>query len=270
MHLQQDQPPQDASLPPVHSSITIATDPSPAQGPHESADNVNKTEPQPKYLYFAYGSNLSPTQMRDRCTHDPNLSGHPVAIAALDHWRWLICQFGYANVVPPAGLRVGPEVLEGDEVPESVSNSIPEGGVYGVLYEMSEADERVLDGYEGVDHESQPSKWGWGDKFRRAPDGEGVPGELRPREQGAGLYNKWYVDARVVGWLDEDYRRRKGFEGVGGNVRVLVYIDELRVRVDAPKEEYIPRMNRAIREAVKLGFPEDWAEAVMRPAIPKE
>lgn len=209
--------------------------------------------------------------MRTRCTHDPERSAHPVAVAALDAWRWLICQFGYANVVPPRGLRVGSEVLEGDAVPESVSESMPRGGVYGVLYEMSDGDERVLDGYEGVDHGSAPSKWRDEDGFdeKGGGEGEGVPPGIRPREQGAGLYSKWYLGARVVKWLDEGYKEANGLEGEGVEVRVLVYVDELRVRVDTPKEEYIPRMNRAIRESVELGLPEDWAEKVMRPAISK-
>jgi hypothetical protein len=68
--------------------------------------------------------------------------------------------------------------------------------------------------------------------------------------------------------LDEEYRARNEFEGEEGEVKVLVYIDERRVRVGNPKAEYIPRMKRAIREATELGFPEDWAEEVMRPSIP--
>lgn len=47
--------------------------------------------PTPRPLYFAYGSNLSFTQMRIRCRHNPDLSSKPVAIARLDHWRWMIC-----------------------------------------------------------------------------------------------------------------------------------------------------------------------------------
>ncbi|KAL2808511.1 hypothetical protein BJX63DRAFT_436029 [Aspergillus granulosus] len=252
MHLQQGQP-QDPSISPLLAAATTTTDPSLNQYEPESP----KEQPQQKHLYFAYGSNLSPTQMRIRCIHNPTLSAQPVAIAALDHWRWLICQVGYANVVPPEDLRLGRQISEGDAVPESKAPSIPEGGVFGVLYEMDVEDEGVLDGYEGVD--------------QCAPDtteGKRIPRNVRPTEQGNGDYNKWYVGARVVEWLDEGYRERNGFVGAGGEVKVLIYIDELRVRVGIPKDEYIPRMNRAIRDAVELGFPEDWAEEVMRPSIP--
>ncbi|KAL4762358.1 glycosyl hydrolase family 47-domain-containing protein [Aspergillus foveolatus] len=246
----------DGLIPPtIPTTATTAINPSSAQ--HTPPDIAPKNAP--KHLYFAYGSNLSPTQMRMRCVHNPTLSGHPVALAALDSWRWLICQPGYANVVPPAGLRVGPQITEGDNVPESISKSMPRGGVYGVLYEMSAEDETVLDGYEGVHYLAGESM-----------EEQKVPLEIRPKEQGDGDYNKWYVDARVVKWFDEGYRERKGLQGVGGKVRVLVYVDELRVKVGKPKEEYIPRMNRAIGEAVQLGFPRDWAEEVMRPSIPLE
>ncbi|RHZ53363.1 gamma-glutamylcyclotransferase family protein [Aspergillus thermomutatus] len=209
-------------------------------------------------LYFAYGSNLSFTQMRLRCTHNPTLSSKPVAIARLDHWRWMICQAGYANVLPPAELRIGRQFSEGGEVPVSGS----EDAVFGVLYEMDPADELLLDGYEGVDHAAGPSRVG----------GK-VSVEIRPREQGVGDYNKWYLPATVTRWLDEEQRvLRMGAAAVAGSApqvtTVLVYVDEERVRLGYPKDEYIPRMNRAIREAESIGFPKHWANEVMRKSIP--
>ncbi|KAB8203681.1 hypothetical protein BDV34DRAFT_128472 [Aspergillus parasiticus] len=228
--------------PTVHTTITITTDPS-----DNGITTPHQTKPRP--LYFAYGSNLSFTQMRLRCTCDPDLSSKPVAIARLDHWRWLICQAGYANVVPPAELRVGREADEGEDVPVSGD----EDTVYGILYEMDIEDERLLDGYEGIDRSALPS---------RAT--HKVPAHIRPTEQGHGDYNKWYVPATVTMWLDEEQRKRRE----GGVIETLVYVDEERVRVGPPRDEYIPRMNRAIREAESLGFPKKWADEVMRKSIP--
>lgn len=234
MHQQE---PTSGSAPSIPSStITITTD-------------AGVTSP-PRALYFAYGSNLSFTQMRMRCRHNPDLSSRPVAIARLDHWRWLICQAGYANVVPPAGLRVGPQIDEGDAVPVSGE----EDTVFGVLYEMDEADETLLDGYEGVDVQAPPSR-----------QAEKVPVAVRPKEQARGSYNKWYVPATVVQWLDEEQRRR--WEN-GPQTTTLVYVDEENVRVDQPKAEYIPRMNRAMTEAESIGFPKKWVDEVMRNFIP--
>ncbi|KAE8351549.1 hypothetical protein BDV28DRAFT_136838 [Aspergillus coremiiformis] len=228
----------------THTTLTITTD-------TLLPDNETTALPpaQPRPLYFAYGSNLSFTQMRLRCTYNPDLSAKPVAIARLDHWRWLICQAGYANVVPPAEWRVGKEAEDGEDVPVSGD----EDTVYGILYEMDVEDERLLDGYEGVDHSAVPS---------RATDR--VPVHIRPTEQGCGDYNKWYVPATVTGWLDEGQRRRRE----GGVIESLVYVDEERVKLGPPRDEYIPRMNRAIREAETLGFPKVWADEVMRKSIP--
>ncbi|OQD83158.1 hypothetical protein PENANT_c018G01464 [Penicillium antarcticum] len=131
----------------------------------------------PKYLYFAYGSNLSPTQMKSRCRVDPESSSKPLAIATLPHWRWLICEAGYANVLPPP--RVGLRVPSQDsDIAHQVPVSGTEGLVYGVLYEMDLGDEAILDTYEGVDIDAGKST------------GEWVGVDVRPREQGDGSYNK--------------------------------------------------------------------------------
>lgn len=199
-------------------------------------------------LYFAYGSNLSYSQMRLRCKYDPEQSGKPLAVARLDHWRWLICERGYANVIPPKDLRVWRQVSGEDKVPVSGR----EDAVFGLLYDMTPEDEYLLDGYEGVDHRSP----------RTSPHSPIDP-RIRPREQGDGDYNKWYVPATITKWLGDAGEREKA-------ITVLVYVDEQHVRLGPPKHEYIGRMNRGIRESVALGLPKDWVDDVIRKAIPKE
>ncbi|RAL08668.1 gamma-glutamylcyclotransferase family protein [Aspergillus homomorphus CBS 101889] len=238
------------STTPSSTPININAPSGPTATTDRSKEQQSQTE---RPLYFAYGSNLSPSQMSTRCIHNP-ASSVPLAIARLPHWRWLICDAGYANVLPPPELRVGPQTgVQGDEVPVSGT----EDAVYGVLYAMDERDERLLDGFEGVDWDAPAAGSGGG------KDGAVVvpPVSVRPREQGQGDYNKWVVDAEVVQWLE-------GAHGGDNTVPVLVYVDELRVKLGLPKEEYIPRMNRAIRESVALGLPARWAEEVMRPSIP--
>lgn len=167
-------------------------------------------------------------------------------------------------MLPPVGLRTGKQLSQAaDEVPLSQPGLNGEDGVYGVLYDMDPEDERVLDGYEGVDHDAPIS----------GGDG-GVPSSIRPRGQGLGAYNKWFLEARVVKWFG-----RAG-PGAGddtdadtsGNaeVHVLVYVDENRVVLGPPKLEYIGRMNRAMKECAELGVDEEWIEGVMRTFIPKE
>lgn len=241
MHIDIKYTPESETTLPV--SATICPDSSPR------TDKTSK----PQYLYFAYGSNLSPSQMAQRCIVNPSLSAKPLAIASLPKWRWLICEAGYANVLPPPGMRVG---SQNSEAASKVPVSGTEDAVYGVLYEMDIADEKILDGYEGVDVHAEDA------------DGSGEVGvDIRPREQGEGDYNKWYLSATVLKWLDEEGEHRLK-TGSGGQVRVLVYIDEERVMVSPPKTEYIPRMNRAIRESVALGVSETWVEEVMRRFIP--
>ncbi|RYP41059.1 hypothetical protein DL767_001220 [Monosporascus sp. MG133] len=96
----------------------------------------NATE---EVLYFAYGSNLSPTQMQYRCPNSP-----PVALAHLPGWTWLINERGYANIV-----RTDRKTLQAQKGPVSAV-STADHGVYGVLYKLDREDEAMLDVCEGV------------------------------------------------------------------------------------------------------------------------
>ncbi|KAJ5121155.1 uncharacterized protein N7515_009116 [Penicillium bovifimosum] len=208
-----------------------------------------------KHLYFAYGSNLSPTQMKSRCRINPTHSATPLAIATLPKWRWLICEAGYANVLSPSGLRVP---TQDSDTAHEIPVSGDKDAVYGVLYQMDLEDELILDAYEGVDGLAGDAD----------PDC-GVPVTVRPKVQGDGSYNKWYSEAEVVRWLDGAEGVREGLGIDGGSVPVLVYVDENCVRLAEPRFEYIARMNRAIRESVALGVPRSWVDQVMRKFIPE-
>ena len=75
-----------------------------------------------KRHYFAYGSNMNEAQMTLRCP-DSNIVG----IARLENHRFLINDRGVASIV------------------ESVRSV-----VYGLLWDISETDEKQIDRYEGV------------------------------------------------------------------------------------------------------------------------
>ncbi|KAH8798873.1 hypothetical protein F5882DRAFT_394766 [Hyaloscypha sp. PMI_1271] len=87
------------------------------------------TSQQPPRLYFAYGSNLSLSQMASRC---PTSTYH--ALGILHNYKWIIGPRGYANVV---SSRPTP-------------HSQQEDLVYGLLYTLQPADEALLDRAEGV------------------------------------------------------------------------------------------------------------------------
>ncbi|KAI0853433.1 hypothetical protein F5Y00DRAFT_270616 [Daldinia vernicosa] len=75
-------------------------------------------------LYFAYGSNLSSVQMRERCPRST-----PIGLAYLSGWTWIINERGYANIV---------------------EDRTKAGGIYGIIYRLHPDDEEWLDMNEGV------------------------------------------------------------------------------------------------------------------------
>ncbi|POR39141.1 Uncharacterized protein TPAR_00661 [Tolypocladium paradoxum] len=162
-----------------------------------SQDSVMTVTPENRHeiLYFAYGSNLSTAQMRQRCPYST-----PVGLGYLAGWKWLINERGYANVVQLAA-----------------SDSAKGGGVYGLLYLLPPQDEKRLDGYEGV-------PWAYEKlhcDLRWARDGEGRAvdeparalvyvdrkraGEGTPRDEYVGRMERGIQDA-VENWgLDRGY-----------------------------------------------------------------
>ncbi len=181
-----------------------------------------------------------------RCQYNPSVSAKPLAVAHLPNWTWIINQRGYANVVPPS-LQLDSLLSKAT----TTNDVLPSTGVYGLLYAMDPEDEQSLDIYEGVDVQRRPS----------SVSESGLPLHMRPTEQGLGAYNKWYITVRVVKVLDATV-------AVDDIERVLVYVDELRIKESLPRDEYVLRMNKGIQEAMVLGLPEGWVDKVMRPFIP--
>lgn len=190
-------------------------------------------------FYFAYGSNLSPTQMALRCTSMPSKSAVPIAIARLHGWKWIICHSGSANLVYTGGVSQGEEE-EGNEV-------------WGVVYDISIEDEEILDWYEGVD-------WAIPEPLNGARAARGDGEGTRPAEQGNGRHNKLYLEVDIVEWKVKGWEEQLRPE----KVRVLVYVDEYEIEEGQIRPEYIGRMNRGIGEAVELGLNEEWVARVMR------
>jgi len=113
-------------------------------------------------LYFAYGSNMGRDQMHKRCPDHCR-----IGLGILKGYRWIITGRGYASVV------------------RSVHDV-----VHGVVYEISDTDEKSLDHYEGVSSGSYR-------KERLSIDMSGTVVEclvyVDPRED-EGLPGKEYID----------------------------------------------------------------------------
>src|SRR4029450_12537193 len=90
-------------------------------------------------LYAAYGSNMDPEQMLRRCPSSPHtgtgwISGWRLTFGA-EEYGW---DGALATLVPDQDL--------------------PDPGVFVALYDVTEADERTLDAWEGAD----PGRYGGG------------------------------------------------------------------------------------------------------------
>ncbi|KAI1880333.1 hypothetical protein JX265_001954 [Neoarthrinium moseri] len=194
-------------------------------------------------LYFAYGSNLSPTQMQSRCP-----GSIPLGLARLRGWSWLINARGYANIVrgpaPSSSSPTSPSPATPAPTTTTVPGKSPSGGedatdeplVYGLLYRLAPRDEATLDVCEGV-------PW---------------------------AYQRAFVD--VTPLLLEEEEKENGrpmSETAAAPVRALVYVDGANVTPGRARDEYVGRMNRGIREAgERWGLDAAYVEAVMRRFIP--
>ncbi|KAM0474391.1 hypothetical protein ACHAPX_007728 [Trichoderma viride] len=195
-------------------------------------------------LYFAYGSNLSTDQMRERCPYST-----AVGLGKMTGWKWIINRRGYANVVELGKEDEDAEMREEDEdseeeeeegeaVKEQKGKGIMEdkgeeiSEVYGMLYLLPTEDEERLDRYEGV-------PWAYEKVYLEAD---------------------WVSHTEAVSTSGGTYVREELTP-----VKVLVYVDRKRVRDGKPKEEYVGRMERGIRDAVEnWGMSEEYAGRVMR------
>lgn len=175
-------------------------------------------------IYFGYGSNLWLEQMSIRCPDSLYLG-----IARLNGYKWLINDRGYANVVSSNSTEPAPNSSAYDNV------------VYGMVYSLTEDDEKKLDRNEGVPvaytkEMLECDFWSAGEPTRPLDEHEKID------------VGKPVMEMREM----------------------LVYIDQQRVRPDVPRKEYVYRMNQGINNAVKLGVPEEYVEEVMRKFIPAD
>ncbi|KAH7062863.1 hypothetical protein BKA63DRAFT_572873 [Paraphoma chrysanthemicola] len=183
-------------------------------------------------IYFGYGSNLWLHQMSIRCPDAKYLG-----IARLSNYTWIINDRGYANVVQipsstsPTSFTKGEEEAEEDYASE----------VYGLVYSLTPADESRLDKNEGV-----PIAY----TKERLPCAFWSAG--KPSDP-VSPHSKIDVTEPADETLD-----------------MLVYIDRQRIEPDEPRKEYVYRMNRGIEDAVSVGVPEGYVDAVMRKYIPGE
>ncbi|OAQ67112.1 AIG2 family protein [Pochonia chlamydosporia 170] len=181
--------------------------------------------------YFAYGSNLHMRQMQRRC---PN--SRYVGFGRLPNFRWQINERGFANVVRAEGHWVD-----------------------GLVYEIEDTDEEKLDISEGV------SKGAYEKQHM----------QVLVKLACCSLYRRsvpWIVarggpcSVRKIA----KHGHRKMITSIARETEnVLVYISLVHVADSSPREEYIERINRGIRDAASLGMEDDYIRNCIRPFVPE-
>ena len=154
-----------------------------------------------------------------------------IGIGRLPKWRWIINDRGYANVVQSRN------VAQPDEHDWT-------GEVWGMVYTLTFEDERRLDRNEGVPYSYTKEIHSidfWPTKNSSSPND-------------------------VL---------REGFQPLNTTLKpeqkhMLVYVDRKRIIPDQPKTEYIHRMNMGIKDALTVGVPAEYIDAVLRKDIPPE
>ena len=243
--------------------------------------------------YFAYGSNMSKTQMLERCP-----SAHFRGVAILDGWEWIINERGFANVVqlddddelgglpwssisvakpsqplatttssastarPDTATASGVSALTGNPEPSASTTNLgntagasrrssglrvfnveiaPERPVvYGLIFHISDNNEMALDLKEGV-------PWAYTKEIipMRIYRPELLKNHPRPS-------HAQFTDPSAPDFL-------QGEDGMGPYIRdCLVYLDRERITPCEPRDEYVLRMQRAVREGAEMGIPVEW------------
>ncbi|KAK4117796.1 hypothetical protein N656DRAFT_682221, partial [Canariomyces notabilis] len=187
--------------------------------------------------YLGYGSNMWKEQMALRCPASPFMG-----VGRFRGYKWFINARGYANIVP---VTVTPDPKPGTRT----SNDDYANQVWGLVYNLSPEDEAQLDINEGVPY---------------AYEKRMLEAEFWPAVGHKSSTRLWA-------------RRTRSKCQKKTLLPVLVYIDFQRAddhnhdhegQQHLPGDEYVYRMNRGIKDALREGVPGGYVEKVLRRDIP--
>lgn len=198
-----------------------------------SAPTSRSPSPSSRYdgvLIFAYGSNLWHHQVFRRCP-----SAKLIGLGRLRHWAWHVNECGYANVkevsatVPYDAATVAWLGPLGAGVRKSNER------VYGMVYNMSEEDEALLDSYQDVPA-SYTKQWQWIELWAR-PEGH-------------------------VGKIDLSKKARRA--------KVTFYADRQHTTPSpaACIPELAYKIQQGVLDAIDQGVPPKYIDECIRPFLP--
>jgi hypothetical protein len=158
-------------------------------------------------------------------------------------YKWFINARGYANIAP-------------------TKDTDPEEEVWGLVYDLSPADESRLDVNEGVPYAYEkriiPVEF-W-------PVSPSQSSSLSSTQQNGTTTST--TDSTPDGDSTEPHART---QQPGTTVPMLIYIDYKRTTPNhRPRAEYVHRMNMGIRDALREGVPLSYIERALRPYIPAD
>ena len=195
----------------------------------------------PSQYYFAYGSNLSVSQMIQRCP-----DSRFVGIGTLHGYKWIICKRGYANIV------------------KQEDSKHPGNVVWGLVFNVSEDDVALLDKYESV-----PEAY-----IKEALEvdywpANGSGGVIDTQKKAEKLVNLVYVDinSRTEGDIKSEYvyRMSNGLsDALKKGVPVQYIISQLlppihagRKNVGSLWEKYLDDEGNPVSDEVPVGSDKD-------------
>jgi gamma-glutamylcyclotransferase len=198
-----------------------------------SASTSRSPSPSSRYegvLIFAYGSNLWHHQVFRRCP-----SAKFIGVGRLRHWSWHINECGHANVSEVAATTPYDSATVAWLGPLGAGQRESNERVYGMVYNMSEQDEALLDGYQDVPA-SYTKQWQWI--------------EMWPRHEGQ------------VGKADLSKRARR--------VKVAFYADREHTKKSptACIPELAYKIQQGVLDAVDQGIPSRYIDECIRPYLP--
>jgi len=224
-------------------------------------------------LYFAYGSNLSLAQMNLRCP-----TSSYIGLARLRGYRWIINTRGYANIVEvptsiptsssssvvvsePASLASQSSLPVKSSSPLEAETHSFSNEVWGLVYALRPQDEKNLDVNEGVPVAYTKAYLGvefWASASTPTPTATpSLPSISTSTSSSASISLPTPIPTSLT-----------PISSTPVKTKMLVYIDLHRTSPAQPREEYIERMNRGIRDAEMLGVPRGYVEGVLRGFIP--
>ncbi|TGO26127.1 hypothetical protein BPAE_0065g00010, partial [Botrytis paeoniae] len=261
--------------------------------------------PKPQTLYFAYGSNLSLTQMQTRCPGSTY-----IGMGILQDYLWIVNQRGYANIIccgdsgvnSESNSETGEGIKDGKDI--EIENGIgsanananknpstspprhaketttklpstppqnPPNIVYGLLYTLSHRDENLLDISEGVPFAytkiSPLITLLSISPSLAAPTISFLLSLFPGSVSGSGVSSAGLAFPSLSP-SSPPTASQPSQPSPPLQIRALTYIDTHRITPSAPNPEYVTRMNRGIRDALSKGFPPSYVRDVMRLYIP--